>query len=49
MTAEQKDMDLILSHKYIKNTSTCGTILTEYVLDSGRSHKTKIARKNDET
>ena len=24
------------SHKYIKNTSTCGTTLTEHLLNAGR-------------
>lgn len=28
------DMELTSSHKYIKNTSTCGTILTEYPLNT---------------
>ena len=47
-TTEEKDVKLTSSHKYIRNTSTCGTILTEYTLNSGRrSHKTKIAVKNN--
>ena len=40
--AEQKDMVVTSSHKYMKNTLTCGTILTEYLLNvGGRSHTTK--------
>ena len=32
--------------KYIKQTSKCGKILTEYLLNSGgRPHATKVARK----
>ena len=42
---EQKDVELTSSHKYIKNTSTRRTILTEYLLNAGRSHKAKITRK----
>ena len=30
-----KDMELTSSHRYIKNTSTCGTVLTEYPLNTG--------------
>ena len=32
-------------HKYIKNTFPCRTILTEYLLNAGRSHKAKITSK----
>ena len=40
--AEQKDLDLTTSHKSIKNTFTCGTVLTEHLLNSGgRAHTTK--------
>ena len=39
-------MELTFSHKYIKNTSTCGMILTEHLLNAGRRPKTfKRARK----
>lgn len=34
--AEEKDVEFISSHKYMKNTPTCGTILTEYLLNTGR-------------
>ena len=34
--AEEKDVEFISSHKYMKNTSTCGTIFTEYLLNAGR-------------
>lgn len=38
--------ELTSSHKYIKNASTSGTILTEYSLYTGRrSHTTKTTRK----
>ena len=33
--AEEKEMELTSSHKYIKNTTTFGTSLTEYLLDTG--------------
>lgn len=34
-------------HKWIKDTSTCGTILVEYLLKAGRrSHTTKALRKS---
>ena len=33
---EQKDMELTPSHKYGKNTSTCGTTPTEHLLNTGR-------------
>ena len=40
-------MKLTASHKYIKNTSTCGTVLTEYLLNAGRRRwTTKRARKS---
>ena len=40
-------MELTFSHKYIKNTSTCGMILTEHLLNAGRRPKTfKRARKS---
>lgn len=42
---ESKRMELTSSHKYIKNTFTCGTTLTEYLLNIGRSQKFKSARK----
>ena len=44
---EEKDMGLTFSHKYIKNTSTCGMILTEHLLNAGRRPQTsKRARKS---
>ena len=44
--AEQRDMELTSpSDMYIKNTSICGAILTEYPLEAYRSHTTKAARK----
>lgn len=43
-TAEQKDMVLTSSHIYMKNVLTCGTVLTEYLLNvDGRYHTTKTA------
>ena len=40
-------MKLTLSHKYNKNTSTCGRILTEYLLNAGRRPQTaEKARKS---
>ena len=40
-------MELTFSHKYIKNTSTCGMILTEHLLNAGRRPKTsKRVRKS---
>ena len=33
-------MELTFFHKYIKNTSTCGMILTEHLLNAGRRPKT---------
>ena len=40
-------MELTSSHKYIKNTPTCGTILTEHLLNTGRRPQTsKRARKS---
>ena len=39
-------IELTSSHKDIKNTSTFGTILTEYPPNTGRRlHTTKAARK----
>lgn len=43
--AEKKDVELNSSHKYIKNITTYGTILTEYPLNTGkRPHTTKATR-----
>ena len=40
-------MELTSSHKYIKNTSTCGTLLTEHLLNAGRRPQTsERARKS---
>ena len=40
-------MELTFSHKYIKNTSTCGMILTEHLLNAGRRPRTfKMVRKS---
>ena len=44
-TVEKKDVESISSHKYIKNASTCGVILTEYLLKADRTHTTEVARK----
>ena len=45
--AKYSDMKLTLSHKYNKNTSTHGTILTEYILNAGRKPQTaERARKS---
>lgn len=44
--AEEQDIKPTFFHKYIKNTSTCGMILTEYLLSAGRKPQTdKKARK----
>lgn len=44
--AEQKGVEFTSSHKHVKNTSTCGAVLTEYPLNAGRRcHTTKAARK----
>ena len=41
------DMELTSSHKYIKNTSTCETILIEQLLQAGgRPQTSKRARKS---
>ena len=37
---EQKDVEFIPPHKYIKNTSTNGTILIEHLLNICRSLQT---------
>ena len=39
--------DHLPPHKYIKNTSTCGTTLTEHLLNAGRRRQTsQKARKS---
>ena len=38
--AEGQDVDHNFFQKYIKNTSTCGVILTEHLLNTGRSFQT---------
>ena len=38
---QQEDMDLTSSPKHIKNTSACGTILTENQLETGRRSLTQ--------
>ena len=44
--AEKEDVKLTSSNKYVTNTSTCGTILTEYLLNVGRISQTpKFAGK----
>ena len=44
---EEQDVKLTFSHKYIKNTSTCLIILTEYLLNAGRRPQTsERARKS---
>ena len=35
-----RDGDHLPPHKYIKNTSTCGTIPTEHLLNTGRRPQT---------
>ena len=34
------------SHKYIKNTSTCGVILTEYLLKADSPHTKKLQERS---
>ena len=44
--AEWENVKFISSHKYIKNTSTNGTSLTEHLLDiSGKLWTTKRTRR----
>ena len=43
---EWEDMEFASLHKYIKNTSTCETVLTEHLLNSSRKPQTpRRARK----
>ena len=44
---EKRDVELTSPYKYIKNTSACGTILTEYLLKAcRRSHKPKLQERS---
>ena len=38
--------DYLPPHKYIKNTSTCGTTLTEHLLNTGRRPQTSQKARN---
>ena len=38
-------MELTFSHRYIKNTTTCGITLIELLLNAGRPQTSKRARK----
>ena len=38
--------DHLPPHKYIKNTSTCGTTLTEHLLNTGRRPLTSSKAEN---
>ena len=38
--------DHLLLHKYIRNTSTCGTTLTEHLLNAGRRPQTSPKARN---
>ena len=45
--AEEQDLELTSSHKYIQTMSRCGTILTEHLLNVGRGPQTsEMARKS---
>jgi hypothetical protein len=44
---EQEDMELTITYRHIKNTSTCGIIFTAYLLNTARRPLTaKKARKS---
>ena len=44
---EVQDVELTSCHKYIKNTSMCGTILVKHLLNTGRRPQTsERARKS---
>ena len=44
--AEEQDVELIISHKYIKNTSTSRTVCTEHLLNASKRYQTsERARK----
>ena len=36
-------------HKYIRNTSTCGTNPTEHLLNAGRTHQVSQKARNNPT
>lgn len=38
--AEEQDMALTPSHRYVQNTLTHGTVCTEYLLNTGRRPQT---------
>ena len=38
--------DHLPPHKYIRNTSTCGTTPTEHLLNAGRRHQTSQKARN---
>ena len=44
---EQKVMELTLSHEDLKNTSTCGEILTENKMETSRKTLYCLGDKND--
>ena len=37
---EQEDMELTITYRHIKNTSTCGIIFTAYLLNTARRPQT---------
>ena len=43
---EWEDVEFASPHKYIQNTSTNGTILTEHLLDTSRGPWTLKGKKN---
>ena len=45
----KKNVELPSSHKYIKNTSTNGTILTEHLLNTGRRPQTPERTRKSST
>ena len=47
--AAAKNVELTSSHKYIKNTSTNGTILTEHLLNTGRRPQTPERTRKSST
>ena len=49
MMVEEKVVELTSSHKNIKNTSTCGMIHTEHLLNAGRSQTPEWERKSPGT
>ena len=43
---KEKDMEITFPHKYIKNTSICGTTPTENLLNAGRRPQTPQKARN---